>query len=231
MQAFQNMTPLLANLNALAGSLFIIATFGIVATRQVRACLKFFILQSALLAASAFLLGSNPLSMHLIAVGIINLVAKVWFLPWLLRRQVEEEVYTRREITQVFSIPASLIIALLLTVAAYFFSLPWVKTAADAGALSINVPVGLAGLLLGGFTLSTRREAVPQLLGILAMENGAFFAGIAIAPDLPMIAELALAFDILLLTFVVGVLTRAVHERIGSTAVGKLTNLREEVQQ
>lgn len=228
MQEFQDMTSLVANLNGLAGGLFIIAALGIVATRQVRACLKFFILQSIFLAASAFLLGARPFSIHLMAVGVINLVTKVVFLPWLLRRLVKKEVYTRREITQVVSVPTSLIIALGLTIAAYFFSLPWLRAAAVTGAPRINVPIGLAGLLLGAYTLANRREAVPQLLGLLAMENGAFFAGVAMAPDLPIIAELALAFDILMLTFVVGVLTRAVHERIGTTAVGALANLREE---
>jgi len=116
----------------------------------------------------------------------------------------------------------------MLTIGAYFFSLPWVETASALPAIRINVPIGLAGLLLGALTLTTRREAVPQLLGLLAMENGAFFAGIAIAQGLPLIAELALAFDVLVLIFVAGVLTRAVHERIGSTAVGKLASLREE---
>jgi len=161
-------------------------------------------------------------------VGAINLVTKVWLLPWLLQRLIPEKVYTRREITQVVSIPTSLIIALVLTIAAYFLSLPWLQAAAAVGAPRINVPIGLAGLLLGAYTLTTRREAVPQLLGLLAMENGAFFAGVAIAPDLPLIAELALAFDILILAFVAGVLTHALHERIGTTAVSRLTNLREE---
>lgn len=230
MQDFQDMATIMANLNALAGGLFIIAALGIVATRQVRACLKFFIFQSIFLAASAFLLGAIPLSTHLMAVGAINLVTKVMFLPWLLRRLLKEEVYTRREITQVVSIPTSLIIALVLTIAAYFLSLPWLQAADIVGAPRINVPVGLAGLLLGAYTLANRREALPQLLGLLAMENGAFFAGVAIAPDLPLIAELALAFDLLILAFVVGVLTRAVHERVGTTAVGTLANLREEEQ-
>jgi len=228
MQVFQKMTPFIANLNALVGALFIIAAFGIVATRQIRACLKFFVLQSVFLASSAFLLGFSPLSMDLMAVGAINIIIKVWLLPLILRRMVREEIYTRREITQVLSIPSSLIIALILTVAAYFFSLPWVKTVAGLGALRVNVPVGLAGLFLGAYTLTTRREAVPQLLGLLAMENGAFFAGIAIAPNLPFIVELALAFDILILTFVIGILTHAVHEKVGTTAVGTLAKLREE---
>ncbi|NOY53919.1 MAG: hypothetical protein GXP58_09925 [Deltaproteobacteria bacterium] len=228
MAVFQNITPLMTNLDSLAGGVFIIATFGIVATRQVRACLRFFILQSLCLVAAAFLLGLRPFSMHLMAVGTINLFTKVWFLPWLLRRMLSEEVYTRREISQAVEIPTSLIIALILTIAAYFFSLPWIKAAAAGGTVRINVPIGLAGLLLGAYTLTVRREAVPQLLGLLAMENGAFFAGVAIAPNLPLIAELALAFDVLILTFMVGVLTGAVHKRVGNTAVGRLSKLREE---
>ncbi len=219
---------LIFNLNALAGGLFITAAFGILATRQIRACLRFFILQSLFLAASALLLGLSPFSIHLMAVAAINLLIKVFFLPWLLRRLLNKEVYTRREISQAMAIPSALLIALMLTIGAYFFSLPWVETASAMPAIRINVPIGLAGLLIGALTLTTRREAVPQLLGLLAMENGAFFAGIAIAQGLPLIAELALAFDVLVLIFVAGVLTRAVHERIGSTAVGKLASLREE---
>jgi len=224
-----DITPLIINLNALAGGLFIIATFGIVATRQIKASLKFFILQSIFLVASALLLGLKPFSIDLIAVGIINLITKVLFLPWLLRKMVKKEIYTKREITQVFNIPTSLIIALILTIAAYLFSLPWVQTQDVLSVVHINVPVGLAGLFLGAYTLTARREALPQLLGLLAMENGAFFAGVAIAPDLPLIAELALAFDILILTFIVGILTRTVQERIGTTAVGSLSELKEEV--
>jgi len=227
MHSILNPTPLLANLNALVGGLFIITSFAIVATRQTRACLKYFLWQSVFLAASAVLLGAKPFSIDLMAVGAINLVTKVGFLPWILRRMLRQEVYTRREITQVISIPTSLMIALILTVAAYFISLPWISTELAGSAPSLNVPVGLAGLLLGAYTLTTRREAVPQLLGLLAMENGAFFAGVAIAPDLPLIAELALAFDLLVLTFVVGILTRTVHERIGHTAVATLDQLRE----
>ncbi len=227
MQILQSTTPLITNLNALVGGLFIISAFGIVATRQIRASLNFFIFQSILLASSAFLLGIKPLSLDLLAVGGINIITKVWFMPMLLKRMVKEEIYTRREVTQVFNIPTSLIIALILTILSYFFSLPWIQTQTVLNIIHVNVPVGLAGLLLGAYTLVARREAVPQLLGLLAMENGAFFTGVAIAPNLPLIAELALAFDILMLTFVVGILTRTVNEHIGTTSVGDLTELKE----
>ncbi len=228
MQSVSNVSDLIINLNALVGGAFIISTFGIMSTRQVRACLKFFILQSIFLACSAFLLGIYPLTIELFAVGLINLFTKVWFIPWLLRRFVKQSVYTRREITQVVSIPISLLIALLLTILAYWFSVPWLRDVGASGPIRVNVPLGLAALLLGVYTLTTRREAVPQLLGLLSMENGAFFVGIAIAPDLPLIVELALAFDILVLTFIIGILTRTVHKRLGTTLVGTLAKLRED---
>ncbi len=228
MTVFTGMTDLVSNLNALAGGLFIVATFGIVVARQVRACLRFFVFQSFFLAVSAFMLGIIPFSVHLMAVGTINLIAKVWILPWILLHMLGEEVYTRREIDQVVSIPASLIIALVLTIVSCFLSLPWLKAVSAAKALYINIPIGLAGLFLGAYTLTARREAVPQLLGLLAMENSAFFAGIAVAPDLPLISELALVFDLLILIFVVSILTRRVHKHLGTTTVGRLEKLREE---
>ncbi len=222
------MPDLLTNLNELSGGLFIIAAFGIVAARQMRGCMIFFIFQSFFLAASAFIMGIITSSDHLMIVGGINILTKVIFLPWLLSRLVPRKIATKREIVQVINIPTSLIIALLLTITAYFLTVPWLKAAPGADALHINVPIGLAGLLLGAYTLSVRREAVPQLLGLLSMENGAFFAGVAIAPNLPLMLELALAFDILIITFIAGILTRTVHERIGTTAVGTLSTLREE---
>ena len=92
----------------------------------------------------------------------------------------------------------------------------------------VNLPIGTAALLLGAYTIAVRREAVPQVIGILAMENGAFFAGISIAPGLPVIAELAAAFDVLIIALVMGLLTRKIHEQTGTTTVGGMTALREE---
>lgn len=218
---------LILQFNALAGGLFLLSAFGMVATRQVQGCMRFFILQSVFLASSAVLLGLEPRSWHLIAVGIINLVNKAVLIPWLFRRTVSEEVYTKREIAQVLNIPISLLVALGLTVGAYFLADPLMKVGAGLPAIA-NLPIGLATLLLGAYTLTVRREAVPQLLGILSMENGAFFASIAVAPELHMFIELVVAFDLLVAVFVIGILTRTIQRQIGTTEVGSLATLKEE---
>jgi hydrogenase-4 component E len=222
-----SIASLLQALNTLAGGLFLLSAFAMVATRQTRGCLQLFITQSLLLASSAFLLGTEHSSWHLVAVGVVNIVSKPIVIPWILRRTLSAEVYTRREIDQVLNIPTSLVIALALAVFAYFITLPLLDAVAPAFH-STNVPIGFAGLFLGAYTLAVRREAVPMLIGILAMENGAFFVGIGLARDLPLIVELAIASDGLILVFVTGVLVRAIHRRIGSTRVGELVELREE---
>ncbi len=218
---------LLTKLDALAGGLFLLTAFGIIAMRQVLASLNIFIFQSILLAASAFLLGCQHASLHLFAVAGITLVTKSVLIPVLLRRTINREVYARREISQVLNIPASLLIAVALTILAYFISSPLTAIGRDPF-IRLNFPIGLAGLFLGAYVVVARREAVPQVIGILSMENGAFFAGVSIAPGLPLIAELAAAFDVLIIALVMGLLTRRIHERVGTTAVGRLASLKEE---
>ena len=166
---------LLENVNALACGLFLLTAFGIVAMRQARGCLHLFILQSLLLAGSAALLGLRFGSGHLYGVAMVNLISKPIIVPWLLRRTAPAQIYTRREIDQVLNIPTALLIALALAIGAYFLG----ETLARAVAPEYrgpNIPIGIAGLLLGAFTLTVRREAMSLLIGLLAMENGAFLA-------------------------------------------------------
>ncbi len=220
-------TQLIYGLNALAAGFVLLAAFGMVTTRQVQGVLRFLIVQSMFVAASAFLIGYNRHSMDLVALGCIMIASKVITIPWVLRRLLPDGLYERREIDQAINIPSSLLLALLLAIAAELLVGPLVTGSTDP-VVHANLPIGLAGLLIGAYSLLARREAIPQLIGILAMENGAFFAGIAIAPDLPLIAELAIAVDVILIVVVVGVLTRTITQRIGTTEVAAMSELREE---
>jgi hydrogenase-4 component E len=219
-------SPVISALDALTGALFLLTAIGVVATRQVLASLQLFILQSLLLTLSAVLLGIAQGSVHLFAVAAITIATKTLLIPWLLRHTVSSEVYRTREIERVLNIPSSLLIAAVLIVFAYVVANP-LLSAVQVPFAQVNLPLGIAAMFLGAFTIAVRREAVPQLLGLLAVENGVFFAGVAIVPDLPVIAELAAAVDVPVVALVIGLLTRRIHARLGTTAVGKLASLRE----
>jgi len=214
-------------LNTLCAGLILIAAFAMVATRQVQGVVRFFVVQSLLLTACCFLIGYSRSSAHLWALGVLTVVAKVVAIPWVLRKLLPGQYYERREISQVVNIPASLLVALLLTIAAEFVAGPLVSKVSDP-VIRVNLPIGLAGVLIGAWALIARREAIPQLIGILAMENGAFFAGIAVASELPLIAELGVAGGVILIVIVVGLLTRHIGERIGTTEAARLNELKEE---
>jgi len=219
--------PVIAALDALTGALFLLAALGVVATRQVLASLQLFIWQSLLLTLSAVLLGIALASVHLFAVAAITIATKTLLIPWLLRRTVAAEVYRTREIERAINIPISLLLSAALIVLAYVIANPILATV-TAPFATINLPLGLAAIFLGAFTIVVRREAVPQMLGLLAVENGVFFSGIAIVPSLPVIAELAAAVDVPVIALVVGLLMRQIYRRLGTTSVGHLAALREQ---
>ncbi|MGA7570482.1 MAG: hypothetical protein WBG27_06785 [Candidatus Aquilonibacter sp.] len=216
---------LLIELNGLVLGLFIISTIAMTVTRQIGRCMQIFIAQSLLLAASAFLLGAIPFSWHLFALGCVTVASKAIVIPWLLRVMVPGEINRRRELSQALDAPTTLLIALGLTFAGYAFAQHLVHAASNLSAG--NISMGFAALLVGLLLLAVRIEAVPQLLGLLAMENAAFLAGIAIAPDFPLIAELAIAFDVPLLAFIVALLARIAYRSMGTTEVGGLAALKE----
>jgi len=220
-----NSYALLTSLNGLAAGLFLMSSFALAATRQMQGCLRFFILQSIFLVMSALMLGIGLRAPDLFAVAAVDFAIKPIIIPWLLRRTMREEIFRRREIDQVLNIPSSLLISLGLTILAYFLTA--LLPSATGPLAAINLPVGFAGLLLGAYTLAVRREAVPQLIGLFGIENGAIFVGMAISPALPLVAEMAFPFDMLIIALVIGILTRITHERVGTTEVGAFTTLRE----
>ena len=116
---------------------------------------------------------------------------------------------------------------MFLVILSEFLLGPLVAVSTDS-VIRINLPIGLAGVLIGAYSLIARREAIPQLIGILAMENGAFFAGIAIANELPLIAELGVAVGVMLIAVVIGLLTRNIRQAVGTTEASTLSELKEE---
>lgn len=214
-------------LNTLCAGLVLISAFAMVATRQVQGVVRYFVIQSLLLASSCLLLAYSRSSRDLWELGVITIAAKVIAIPWILRRLLPGGFYERREISQAVNIPVSLLISLLLVVLAEFLVTPLVGTSDPL--IRVNLPIGLAGVLIGAFSLIARREAIPQLVGILAMENGAFLAGIAIANELPLIAELGVAVGVMLIVVVIGLLTRNISWKLGTTEAGTLNELKEEV--
>jgi hydrogenase-4 component E len=60
-----------------------------------------------------------------------------------------------------------------------------------------SLAIALAIILIGFFTMIARKKAVTQVIGFLVMENGLFLGAAAAAYGMPLIVELGVFFDVL----------------------------------
>ncbi len=220
----QEVPHILADVNSLVGALFLLSAIVLMVARQAQAVLKLFVRQSVLLAVSAFVLGWLHHSAELMIVGLITIAAKAVIIPQLLTRTLGPDIRSRRELEFIVNTPVSLLIALGITVLSYFFVAPLLTRAGQD--ILVNLPVGLDVLLIGVYTLAVRREAIPQMLAMMAIDNGAFYAGIAITTSSAII-ELAAGLEGVMVVLVSAILTRTLAQHVGTTEVGALTHLKE----
>lgn len=214
-------------INGLIAALFVVFGLGVIVTRQMLGMLYLFMLHALALTASAIVIGIALDSPHLYLVALITFATKVIAVPLVLRWAAGTEVYERREVDQVLTIPRSVLVAGVLALVAWVAAEPLVHAVADRPFALVNLPTGLMAVFFGAMTVAVRREAVAQLMGILIMESGAFFASISIVNELSVIAEVAAAVDVPIASLVIGLLIRSIHKVTGITRVGLLAELKE----
>ncbi|MCO6439824.1 MAG: hypothetical protein J5I81_01795 [Nitrococcus mobilis] len=208
-------------------ALFVVFGLGVIVTRQMLGTLYLFVLHALALSASASVLAFAYASPHLGWVALITFSTKAVAVPLVLRWAAGSEIYQRREVDQVLTIPVSLLIAAGLALVAWVAANPLLQAIPDRPFAGINLPTGLMSMFFGAFTVVVRREGVAQLMGLLIMESGAFFASISIVSNLSVIAEVAAAVDVPIASLVIGLLIRNIHRVTGTTRVGALAVLRE----
>jgi hydrogenase-4 component E len=210
-------------LYATCGGLLLIAVL-MLWRRQLSALVGLLRVQGILLALLAGLLGNREDSLELYAVGAGVLLLKGGVLPEVLHRALRAggEV---RETQPLVNVPASILAAALLTLLAYAASGPVV----DLNPIPETraVPVGLSMVLIGLFLLVSRRRAVAQVAGFLLMDNGIATTAFLLTAGVPVIVELAVSLDLLLVVLVLFVITSHVRAAFGGTDIDELQELRD----
>ena len=62
----------------------------------------------------------------------------------------------------------------------------------------------------------TRRQAVTQVIGFLALENGLFFTATSATYGMPMVVELGIALDVLVGAVIIGIFFFHIREAFDS---------------
>lgn len=217
------MTYLMA-LNLLSGA-FLLTAVLVLLRRELTAVVRIVVAQGVVLAALAMAIGLRERSaeMCLVAVGV--LVLKAVIVPLVLRRAVRGGEDDAREARPLVNVPASMVAATLLVLVAFLASRPLVAlTGTPAGRA---VPVGVAVMLLGFFALVSRRRALSQVVGFLLLDNGISATAFLLTGGVPLIVELGVSLDVLLVVIVLQVLTARLQTLHGRTDLDELRELRD----
>src|SRR5690606_9509997 len=133
-------------------------------------------------------------------------VLRAGVMPALIRRALVPLPQEQRETRPVVDVATSLLAAALLTLLAYAVTRPLV--ALDPTPITAVLPVAVAVVLIGFFTLTTRRRALSQMVGFLLLDNGITATAFLAAGGVPLVAEVGVSFDVLLRVLLLPVLTR-----------------------
>jgi len=206
-------------------ALVLLIAFGLLAQRRMLGLLRLYALQGVVLAGAAGLVGYVSGSHELYLSALLTLLLKGIVLPaWLWRIIVR--LHVEREVETLVNIPATLLIGTGLVIFSYFVAAPVseLSTLVTRNTLAI----ALSGVLLGMLMMITRKKAITQVIGFLAMENALFFAATAATYGMPMIVELGVAFDVLMAAIIFGIFFFQISTTFQSLDLDKLTHLREE---
>lgn len=210
-------------LNLICGA-FLLAAVLMLLRRDLAAIVRLLTIQGVLLAALAALLGAREGSVELYGVAFGVLLLKAVALPLVLRRVLRNSGEAR-ETEPLVNVTSSMLAATLLTLLAYAVSRPLV--ALSPSPATEAVPIGLAAVFLGFFVLVTRRRALSQVVGFLLMDNGISAVAFLLAGGVPLIVELGVSLDLLLIVLVLQILAARMRATFGHAGLDELRELRD----
>jgi hydrogenase-4 component E len=193
--------------------------------RQLQAMIRLFAVQGAALAAIVAILGLHERSAELVGVAIGLGMLRAGVLPLLARRALGGVPEEQRETSPAVNIATSLLAAAGLTLLAFVVTRPLVELAPSPA--TAILPVTTAVVLIGLFALATRRRALSQVVGFLLLDNGITATAFLASAGVPLIVELGVSFDLLLVVLVLQLLTVRLRTAFGTTDVDELRELRD----
>jgi hydrogenase-4 component E len=178
--------------------------------------------QSALPAGICLLLGAEPGGGHFLALAAMVLLVKALGIPLFLRWSAARLGVRRDAGVGISSTQALFAGCGILAVGLQLAPRVAVPSAANPGSAGMALSLLLTGMLL----MLTRRLALSQVIGFLTLENGIFLYGLTQTRGMPLLLEMAIAFEVLVAVLIAGLVIHRLDESFAHTDVTRLRGLR-----
>jgi hydrogenase-4 component E len=167
----------------------------------------------------------HPFSWHLVGITVVIIAVKGFVIPNLLGRAVRS-AEIKREVEPFLGYVPTLLLGAVFTALSFGFAgkLPMLPEHQNY----MFVPASIATLMAGFLILTTRRKAISQVIGYLVLENGIFIFGLLLAEAMPIMVEAGALLDLLVGTFVMGIVINQISREFSSLDTSLLTSLKEE---
>lgn len=216
---------LAAQINGVLAALILLTSFGLLASRRVYGLLHIFAWQGFFLSVSTAVVGYSAGLHHLYISAVLTLALKVFALPYILYVLIHK-LKIRKEVEEMVNIPTTLLIGIALVIFSYHLTAP-VRELSTLMTRS-TLAVALATVMLGLLMMITRKKAITQIIGFLALENGLFFAATSATYGMPLVVELGVALDILIAAFIFGIFFFQIRTSFDSLDLKEMEKLKEE---
>lgn len=213
-----------AQINSTLAALVLLSAFGMLVWRRMNGLIRLFAWQGLFLSVSTAMVGYYAEAHHLFISSVLTLTLKVFLLPYILNILVRR-LRIEREVDVVMNAPLVMLIGVALVIFCYHLTAP-VRELSTLMTRS-TLAVALATVMLGLLMMITRRHAVTQIIGFLALENGLFFAATSATYGMPLVVELGVALDILIAAFIFGIFFFQIREAFDSLGIEQMVRLKE----
>lgn len=214
-----------AQINSVLAALILLTAFGLLVQRRVYGLLHIFAWQGLFLSISTAVVGYSASLHHLYISAVLTLALKVFVLPYILYVLIHR-LKIHKEVEDMVNIPIMMLIGIALVIFSYNLTAP-IRELSTLVTRS-TLAVALATVMLGLLMMITRRKAVTQIIGFLAMENGLFFAATSATYGMPLVVELGVALDLLIAAFIFGIFFFQIRTTFDSLDLKEMEKLKEE---
>lgn len=213
-----HLDPLAASLFSLVAIVSLLLAFVMLGSRWLRHYLYAFAAESWLIAALSAAVGFYGNYPELYLIAILTFLFRGLLLPYLIFRIIHR-LNVAREVHVILQASSSLVIGALavifaLTVAARIGAELGLSGTIVVLALTVMLSMKLIGFLM----LAVRHEAISQILGLLVLENGIFLGAQILVPGMPLLVEIVILFDLLIVVACFGLLVQYLQTHVGTTS-------------